>query len=372
MKTKSANSYIGIFTLLTLCLLPLKGFCQDPDFYIFLAFGQSNMEGYPGLEDKDKTGVDPRFQFLSAVDCPSLDRTKGEWTTAVPPLCRCSNGLNPADYFGRTLVDSLPEHIKVGVINVSVAGCAIEMFDKGKYQSYLSNQADWLKNIANEYGGNPYARLVEMGRQAKEDGVIKGFLLHQGESGSTTNQWANEVKIIYNDLIEDLELEASDIPLLAGDLVNPSRMVQDLPSVLDNSYVISSEGLENIGDGLHFSPSGYRELGKRYALTMLDILGDIPTEASIKIPNASYALWAGPGSVSFTIPHTAFVTLKAHTLGGKEVAELAGAEYSTGRHTLLFRRNILPPGALILRMEAGSFSTTRAILSPSTVDLPKR
>ena len=44
-------------------------------------------------------------------------RKKGQWYVAVPPLCRAWTGLTPADYFGRSLVEQLPEDIKVGVIN---------------------------------------------------------------------------------------------------------------------------------------------------------------------------------------------------------------------------------------------------------------
>ena len=86
----------------------------DPNFYIFLCFGQSNMEGFPGLQEQDKTGVDPRFQLLAAVDFPQMDREKGNWYDAVPPLCRPGCGLCPADYFGRTLVANLPKAIKIG------------------------------------------------------------------------------------------------------------------------------------------------------------------------------------------------------------------------------------------------------------------
>jgi hypothetical protein len=30
---------------------------QDKNFYVFLCFGQSNMEGYPGIPEEDKTSI---------------------------------------------------------------------------------------------------------------------------------------------------------------------------------------------------------------------------------------------------------------------------------------------------------------------------
>ncbi len=95
------------------------------------------MEGPGRIEEQDKT-VDNRFQVLAAVDCPDLSRIKGTWYPAVPPLCRCNTCLSCADYFGRTMVANLPEKIKVGVVNVTEAGCKIELFDEDNYQEYAS------------------------------------------------------------------------------------------------------------------------------------------------------------------------------------------------------------------------------------------
>src|ERR1051325_1270870 len=194
-------------------------FSKDTNFWVFLCFGQSNMEGYPRtIEDQDKT-VDKCFQMMAAVDFPAMARTKGNWYPAVPPLCRPSTGLCPADYFGRTMVANLPENVRVGVINVAVAGCKIEMFQKTNYESYISTQASWMKNIVKGYGENPYGRLVEMAKLAQKDGVIKGILLHQGESNGGDKEWPSKVKGIYDDLLKDLDLKPDSVPLLAGELV---------------------------------------------------------------------------------------------------------------------------------------------------------
>ena len=164
--------------ILALILLSMQSFSQRRKFYIFLCFGQSNMEGNARFEPQDTTGIDSRFQVLQAVDCPDKGRVKDQWYTAVPPLCRCNTGLTPADYFGRTLAAKLKKKIKIGIINVSVAGAKIEIFEKDSYQTYLATAPGWMKNIANEYGGNPYARLVELAKIAQKTGTIKGILLH--------------------------------------------------------------------------------------------------------------------------------------------------------------------------------------------------
>ena len=276
------------FLVGALLLLSASAFSQDTNFFIFLCFGQSNMEGFPGIEQQDKTNVDSRFQVLAAVDFPSVGRTKGNWYPAVPPLCRPSSGLCPADFFGRTLAASLPANIRVGIVNVSVAGCKIELFDKDNFQSYAAKAPNWMTNIINAYGGNPYRRLVDMAKLAQKDGVIKGILLHQGESNTNDKEWPNKVKGVYDNLIKDLNLKAADVPLLAGEVVNADQkgacasmnaIIDDLPKTIHNSYVISSKECPSRPDHLHFTPAGYRELGKRYGEKMVSVLGDKVAQA---------------------------------------------------------------------------------------------
>jgi len=252
----------------------------DPNFQVFLAFGQSNMEGFPGIEPQDKDGVDPRFKMLAAVDFTSLSRQKGEWYHAIPPLCRSSTGLCPADYFGRTMLAKLPAPVTVGVVNVSVAGCKIELFDKDAYQTYMKTVAPWMTNIITQYGGSPYQHLVEMGRLAQQKGVIKGILLHQGESNNNDAEWPKKVAKIYGDLLSDLNLTAGAVPLLAGETVHADQqgatasvnaIIAELPKIVPTAHVVSSQGCEARRDRLHFTPAGYRELGKRYADKMLGV-----------------------------------------------------------------------------------------------------
>ena len=255
---------------------------QNPNFYIYLCIGQSNMEGQGTIEAQDQTGIDDRFVMMSAIDCG--DRKAGQWRTAVPPLCRCTTMLCPADYFGRTMVEALPEDVRVGIINVAVAGCKIDLFDKTNYATYIQNEVTqtWQKDMVAAYDGNPRAKLVAAAKLAQQDGVIKGILLHQGESDAYNDQWLQNVKTVYNDLLADLNLSADTVPLIAGEVVTTAMggscggantTINRLPSVIPTSYVVSASGLGHQGDNLHFSSAAYRELGKRYAAKALELLG---------------------------------------------------------------------------------------------------
>ena len=254
----------------------------DPNFYVYLCIGQSNMEGQGTIEAQDLTGISDRFLMMSAIDCD--DRVAGEWRKALPPLCRCGTKLSPADYFGRAMTEALPDEVRVGVINVAVAGCKIDLFDKTDYKSYIQNEVtqQWQKDMVNAYDGNPREKLIAAAQKAQEEGVIKGILLHQGESDAYSDQWLQKVKKVYGDLLSDLGLSTLEVPLIAGEVVQTSMggscggantTINRLPTVIPQSYVVSSANLGHQGDNLHFSSASYRELGRRYAAKALELLG---------------------------------------------------------------------------------------------------
>lgn len=255
----------------------------DSKFFIYLCFGQSNMEAGARPEKQDSTPVDSRFQMLAAVDNPKLNRTKGAWYTAEPPINRPENNMGPVDWFGRTMVANLPNEYRVGVINVSVAGAKIELWDKQNYKTYLDSAASWMQNICKQYDGNPYQRLLDMAKIAQQYGVIKGILIHQGESNSTDPDWPKKVKTIYNNLMADLNLKPKAVPLLAGELKSKEEngvcyafntdILPNLKKELSNSCVISSKGVKGTPDKFHFNVTGMRELGRRYAVKMLELQG---------------------------------------------------------------------------------------------------
>ncbi|MCR4614162.1 MAG: sialate O-acetylesterase [Bacteroidaceae bacterium] len=259
----------------------------DPDFYVYLCFGQSNMEGFWNqirFETEDLTDVDPRFRLLPATDDTARGRVRGQWCTATPPLCRPDCYLTPADYFGRTMVGRLPEPCRVGVAMVAVGGISIKGFIKDKNisdpycQTFFGDDAFGIWKGYNNY---LYGTLVELGKRAQQDGVIKGILMLQGEADTGDAAWTGYVKQVYNDLLADLGLDANDVPLLAGETLyngtlftnTNAQNIDLLPSVIPTAHVISAEGCETSSDYIHFTARGYRLLGRRFAAEELKVLG---------------------------------------------------------------------------------------------------
>ena len=268
--------------ILTCLGVTANTFAQDPNFYIFLCFGQSNMEGAARIEPQDLEGVSPRFLLMPAVDDPQRNRKMGEWCQALPPLCRPNTGLTPVDYFGRTLTENLPENIRVGVIHVAIGGIRIEGFMPEGMAEFVKTAPGWMTGMLQAYGNNPYERLVTLAKKAQKDGVIKGVLMHQGESNTGDPEWANKVQNVYDHLLGDLQLKPEEVPLLAGEVVQANgegqciamnKQINELPKTLHTAQVVSSTGCSNGPDKLHFDAAGYRELGRRYGEKMLELMG---------------------------------------------------------------------------------------------------
>ena len=253
----------------------------DPNFQIYLCFGQSNMEGNATPEAQDYENVSERFKMMAAVDFSNPVRKRGEWYTAIPPLCRQGTGLTPADYFGRTMVEKQADNITVGVINVAVGGTSIKGFMEEYVADYVAGEPDWFKNYMASYDNNPFRRLVETAKRAQNYGIIRGILMHQGETDGGMGNWTENVKKVYERLLCELNLSADNVPLLAGETVQTDQggycggfnsVIATLPNVIPTAHVISSKGCPQKGDGLHFTAEGYRTIGKRYADCMLKLL----------------------------------------------------------------------------------------------------
>lgn len=269
--------YIILIITLFTCV-KLMG--QDTNFHIYLCIGQSNMAGSAGIEEEDKEGVD-RFVLYPSYDCIDLNRKKAEWTKAIPPLCHCNSGLSPADYFGRTMVALQPDSITVGIIHLAIGGCDIRSFDKDIYMDHDSTHTeDWFVSMMKAYDYHPPVLLKELAIKAQKQGVIKGIIMHQGETNEGDQQWPFYVEKVYHDILSELSLEAQDVPLLAGEVVGEDQngvcasmnlIINKLPDVVPTAHVFSSKGCQAGNDMIHFNSEGVRKLGRRYAIKMLEL-----------------------------------------------------------------------------------------------------
>jgi len=305
-------------------------------FHIYLAFGQSNMVGYLGSGVGSGGGSSSQAWVTSnGYDTPPKNfrvmaaandnrnpysRKKSEWYAAKPPLVRNNTGLSTADFFGRTIAEEAADKdITVGIIVVAVDGCAINLFskDKDEFKAYIRARTEYgayMQAQASAYIDSnvtigsadfnttdyPYKRLVDLAKLAQEEGVIKGIIMHQGESGKaaynastgsvgdngsdSAANYAKAVRKIYDDLCDDLGLEKGKVPFLAGQAVgNNNSNISSIPNAFkdipNTAFIIQSDGCPAWAPGsseynetIHFSFDAYKELGTRYGRKMLELV----------------------------------------------------------------------------------------------------
>lgn len=241
----------------------------DPNFYVFLLIGQSNMEGVPKPEAPDRE-LSQQVKMLSYDDCSNLARKHDQWYTAAPPLHGCFAGVGPGDSFGKAMAAAFPE-ATIGLVPCAISGVDIDFFRKG----VTSARREEFRIPPDDHWSGAYDWVLERARLAQRSGVIRGIIFHQGESDTGSASWLDGVSEMVRDLRADLGL--GEVPFIAGELLyggcceSHNPIVNQLPERIPNSFVVSAAGLGAM-DEAHFDLAGQRELGARYAAQMLEAL----------------------------------------------------------------------------------------------------
>jgi hypothetical protein len=291
MNIKKLVAVAGAAAGLSLFGLSNADAAPNPNFHIYIAYGQSNMAGNGDIVPSEDQATDPKnFLMLASHTANAGSRSgkttqsikTGEWYPAIPPMFHAFENLSPADYFGRAMVDSLPG-VTVGIIPVAIGAVSIRAFDKDQYQAYFNGDGKDIKGWGwiNDYDGNPPGRILELAKKAKEVGVIKGFIFHQGESDGTDANWRKTVYKTYKDVIDALDLDENEVPFVAGELLQEGNNccgsknsgIRELKNNFKKFGLASSKGLQGNGkDPYHFGRAGVIELGRRYCSEMLKLI----------------------------------------------------------------------------------------------------
>lgn len=289
----------------------------DQNNHIYLLFGQSNMAGGGAGVSLGGSGAgalistdcdtSPRVKVLAFCNCSAgsgtactqyktISRTADKWYTAYPGLHSCNEGVSPGDYFAKTMLDSIREDITIGLIPCALSGQALNVFIKGRSGFNLPTWAH--PTLGNS---SPYAWMLNRCKIAQQTGVIKGFLLHQGESGAgdASPSWVAIASGIFDSLKKDLGLD-KNLPVVVGELRSDSyasfntNSVGQLAKQYPNCGLASSKSLTiQSDDQWHFDAAGMRELGKRFARAFLSLASEeyVPRKGSVNTANEHITMY---------------------------------------------------------------------------------
>jgi hypothetical protein len=270
------------------------GSTGEPEVHVYLALGQSNMEGAAFLPDEPISH--PRVTVLQDQNCPEHDIPYGTWREQFQPMIRCQMadqpkpgggtapiGLGPADTFAVTMAEAAGPNVTIAIVGAAYGGSKIE--------AHLPNCGSDCKPPYGDVSGAPvvngttplYRWIIDLATKAQEIGEIKGIIFHQGESNSGQQAWLGHVETLVTSLRSDLDLDPAKVPFIAGELprtgccAGHNTLVQQIPDYVDNGHWVSSGPMEDgtvlddRGDGLHWSTFSVIEMGKRYAAKMLEV-----------------------------------------------------------------------------------------------------
>ena len=227
--------------------------------WVFIMAGQSNMAGRGTVEAED-TVSDKRIFSINK---------DGQIITAKEPLHFYEperTGLDCGFSFAKTLIAKIPDSISILIIPTAVGGSSI--------RQWLGDSS--FRNV------KLFSNFLAKVEIAKQNGVIKGILWHQGESD------ANEKNIpVHKERLHLLfskfrsAIGNNELPVLIGELGsfsnNPAdfslinKAIHDYAAEDKNSVIISTKDLKDKGDHLHFDSKGQRTMGERFAKAYLNM-----------------------------------------------------------------------------------------------------
>jgi hypothetical protein len=222
----------------------------DRPLDVFLLLGQSNMSGRGSL------GMVP------PIDDPYIlvYRPENGWTRAREPLHdddpqKVGVGLGMS--FARKRRVRVPERA-IGLVPCAVGGSPLRRWSPG---------------------ADLFERALTLGRQAAASGVVRGILWHQGETDADCRECAISYSVRLRRTIDAFRegLGLPSLPFITGELGTfLSRhdrfehydfiniQLSTLADHTDHYACVSSEGLNDDGDALHFDAASLRIFGQRY------------------------------------------------------------------------------------------------------------
>lgn len=229
---------------LVLFLMGISVNAQDQNYWIFLVIGQDNMIG------KADAGTSTNGFLL--------------------------------DSFGKTIAETAKGK-RIGFVTVTLPVSPIIAFDKQNYRNYVSNvTVESNKKALEKYDNNPYGKLVSMARSAQNKGVVKGILLQQDGIDNYNEAWLKRMRRIYYDIVGDLSLDSTKVPLLIGEVGHAeyggkyaaaNETYGKMHKVLQYSFVVSSANCPLADNKIYYSKEGLENLGRKFAIKALQGIG---------------------------------------------------------------------------------------------------
>jgi hypothetical protein len=255
--------FIVLGVLAAACARGTSSTGAPAEMQIFLLAGQSNMAGRGKPTPQDSV---PNPRVLA------LDRAMA-WVPALDPLHwdkPAIAGVGPGRSFGLAIAATQP-NARIGLVPAAVGGSPISSWEPGVLDPATKT--------------HPYDDALARTRIALRAGRVRAILWHQGESDATPT-----LSILYAARLRALiarfraDLGEPNLPFVIGQLGRfdgkpwtPELQRVDsahraIAASVPNVAFVSSDGLRDKGDKVHFDAASQRTFGERYAAAYLGLV----------------------------------------------------------------------------------------------------
>lgn len=227
--------------------------------WVFIMAGQSNMAGRGIVEPKDT---------VSNKRILSINK-EGQIIIAKEPLHFYEperTGLDCGLSFAKLLIKNVPDNVSILLVPTAVGGSSIRQW----LDDSIYREVKLFSNFEAKVG------------IAKQNGIIKGILWHQGESDANEKDiplHKQRLQLLFSNFRQTIG--NNELPVLLGELgsfsENPTnfnlinKVMREYVAEDKNSAFISTKDLKDKGDHLHFNSEGQRTMGKRFAKAYLSM-----------------------------------------------------------------------------------------------------
>jgi len=252
-----------LIALVSACGNPATEVPAEPPLHLYLLAGQSNMAGRGEVGDVDRE-THPRVFAL---------KPDHSWGPASDPLHWDKPnlvGVGPGLQFAKEMAQRNPG-VRIGVIPTAVGGSSIRVWVPGAVHPQTGTRP-WDDAVSRTF------RVL-----ALEGGELKGVIWHQGESDR--RDFSEQYGVALVDLVDRMraEFRSPNLPFVAAQLSSfldepipgseaMNEAITSLPARLPHTAFVSGDGFKHKGDDVHLDAASERELGRRFAEAMSELI----------------------------------------------------------------------------------------------------
>lgn len=275
------------------------------------------------------------------------------------------------DMFSEKLLAN-PATAQVGVLNEGIGATNVLTASNGaeagitRFQPDVLNQSGvrWIIIFygVNDIGASASANSIIAGYQTLIKAAHEKNIIVYGATITPFGTYSNTSYTSHEDVRNSVNVWIRTKGNFDG-VIDFEKVIQD-PSASKNLLSKYSK------DGLHPNADGYKLLGESIDLSLFKI-SDVPSNSARHAKmfgcseNLTFSTINGKTMLSFEIPNNAFVSLKAYSLLGKEIAELAGRNFSAGEHSVELKNDNLTNGKYIYTIKADGFTASSKMVFPA-------